>query len=223
VLEGVHAATHYRLSAMLAPEYPVYRIADFYVGSDPQPIDIELTSLDFVNLAGMILNPESAPVANFEFFITNVSTGVHVRQIVSDSSGFFTLEDFPLGEVSLTTRGAEFYKISGLHLTEDSYANLKLVVDQGDRYLSGWVSDESGLAIAKAMVTLDATLEDAGVEYHSHRSQTTDDGGRFEFTNIARGQHQLSVFASGYDKLEQQLDLQTQSKQLQLRLTRPPD
>jgi protocatechuate 3,4-dioxygenase beta subunit len=222
VLEAAPAATHYRLTAILAPEYPVYRNDNFYVGTDPHQIDIELKSLRFVDLAGMIRNPESVPVADFEFFITNISTGLHAERIASDSSGFFTLQQFPLGEVSLTTRGAEFHKISGLHLTAENYANLNLVVDRGDRYLSGWVSDVNGLAIAKAMVTLDATLQAAGVEYHSHRSQTTDDGGRFTFENVARGDHSLSVFATGFNKLEQPLKLQSQSEQLQLRLTRQP-
>ncbi|MCP4469316.1 MAG: hypothetical protein GY815_01295 [Gammaproteobacteria bacterium] len=106
VLEGVRAATRYKLTVNLAPEYPVYHDPDFYVGvgADPGHLSILLKSLKFVNVSGMILNPESVPVADFEIDIKNVTTGVHTRKIVSDSSGFFSLEEFPLGEVSLTTR-----------------------------------------------------------------------------------------------------------------------
>jgi hypothetical protein len=221
VLEGVPAMTHYRLMAALAPEYPVYSDEDFYVGPDPEQLQIELKTLKFVNLGGMILNPESAPVANFEIYISNLTTGVHSRKIISDSSGFFTLERFPLGEVSLSTRGTEFFKISGLELTDLDYANLVLIVDQGDRYLSGWVSDENGIAVAKAMVTLDAMITRDGIEYSSYRSQSTDSNGKFNFKNIARGDHRISVYASGFNKLESAHSLTRQSDQLQITLIRP--
>ena len=221
ILEGVPAMTHYRLMVALAPEYPVYSDEDFYVGSDPKQLQIELKTLKFVNLGGMILNPESAPVANFEIYISNLTTGAHSRKIVSDSSGYFTLERFPLGEVSLSTRGTEFFKISGLELTDMDYANLVLIVDQGDRYLSGWVSDENGIAVEKAMVTLDATITSDTIEYSSYRSQTTDSNGRFSFENIARGDHRISVYANGFNKLERAHSLPRQSDQLQITLTRP--
>jgi hypothetical protein len=221
ILEGVPAMTHYRLMAALAPEYPVYSDDDFYVGTDPNQLQIELKSLKFVNLGGMILNPESAPVANFEIYISNLTTGVHSRKIVSDSSGFFALERFPLGEVSLSTRGTEFFKISGLELTDLDHANLVLIVDRGDRYLSGWVSDENGIAVEKAMVTLDAMITRDGIEYSSYRSQSTDSNGRFNFENIARGDHRISVYANGFNKLESAHSLPGQSDQLQFTLTRP--
>ena len=221
ILEGVPAMTHYRLMAALAPEYPVYSDDDFYVGSDPKQLQIELKTLNFVNLGGMILNPESAPVANFEIYISNLTTGVHSRKIVSDSSGFFALDRFPLGEVSLSTRGTEFFKISGLELTDLDHANLVLIVDRGDRYLSGWVSDENGIAVEKAMVTLDATITKDGIEFSSYRSQSTDSNGRFSFESIARGDHRISVYANGFNKLESAHSLPGQSDQLQFTLTRP--
>jgi hypothetical protein len=126
-----------------------------------------------------------------------------------------------LGAVSLSTRGPDFFKISGLDLTELDYANLVLVVDQGDRYLSGWVSDENGIAVAKAMVTLDATITRDGVEFSSYRSLSTDSDGKFSFTNIAHGDHRLSVYANGFNKQQSTHSLPEQSEQLQITLTRP--
>ena len=220
MLEGVHASTHYRLTVNLAPEYPVYHDPEFYVGADPRHLGILLKSLEFVNVNGMILNPESAPVANFEIYIKNVTTGAHTRKIVSDSSGFFSLHDFPLGEVSLTTRGAEFYKISGLELSESDYTNLELIVDKGDRYLTGWINDENGIAVKKAMVTLDATITDGAIEYFSYRSRSTDSTGKFSFDNVASGEHRISVYANGFNKLDIQHRFQSQSDQVHLTLTR---
>ncbi len=220
-LEGVRTETHYQLSAFLAPEYPIYSNDDFFVGSDTQQIQIELKSLKFVNLGGMILNPESAPVANFKIHINNLSTGTHSQEIVSDSSGFFTLDQFPLGRVDLSTRGAEFFKISGLELTNFGHDNLVLIVDKGDRYLSGWVSDENGIAVKKAMVTLDTTINTGDVEYSSYRSQSTDSNGRFSFKQVASGEHRISIYANGFNKLERIHFLKQQSQDLRLTLTRP--
>jgi hypothetical protein len=220
VLEGVPATTHYKLTVNLAPEYPIYHDPDFYVGTDPTHFSILLKSLKLVNLNGMILNPESAPIADFEIYIKNVTTGVHTRKIISDSSGFFSLEEFPLGEVSLTTRGTEFYKITGLELNESDYANLVLIVDRGDHYLTGWISDEDGIAIEKAMVTLDATIRDGGIEYFSYRSKSTDSTGKFSFDKIAGVDHRISVYANGFNKLDIQHRFQSQSDQLHLTLSR---
>jgi len=220
VLEGARARTHYRLTATLAPEYPIYSDDDFYLGSQPEQLQIRLRSLKFVTLAGMIMNSEAAPVTDFEIYIKNLSTGVHTRKIVSDSSGFFTLEHFPLGEVSLSTGEIDFYRISGLKLTELDYTNLRLIVDRGSRYLSGWVSDEDGLAINKALITLDSTITEGQVEYLSYRSQSTDANGRFSFGNVARGDYRISAFANGFNKLAIIHQLRSPSDQLQLTLTR---
>jgi Carboxypeptidase regulatory-like domain len=222
VLEGARATTHYRLTAILAPEYPIYIDDDFYLGSEPEQLQIQLRSLKFVNLGGMMMNSEAAPVTDFEIYINNLSTGVHTGKIVSDSSGFFTLDHFPLGEVSLSTRGADFYKISGLELTELNYTNLRLIVDRGNRHLSGWVSDENGLAINKALITLESTITEGKVEYFSYRSRSTDDSGRFSFGKVARGDYRISAFANGFEKLTITHKLRSPSDQLQLTLTRPP-
>ena len=220
VLEGVRSETRYKLSVNLAPDYPVYHDPDFQVGADPEHLDIRLKSLSFVDLSGMILNPESAPVANFEIYIKNVTSGLHTRKIVSDSSGFFSLQGFPLGEVSLVTRGSEFFKISGLELSENDYSNLVLIVDKGDRYLTGWVHDEDGIAIVKAMVTLDAIQTRDGVESFSYRSTSTDSNGRFSFDGIAGGDHRISVYANGFNKLDVQHRFRNQSDQVHLTMTR---
>ena len=198
ILEGVPARARYRLSVNLTPEYPVYRDPDFFVGPNPERINIELKSLQFVDVDGMMLNRESAPVANFKIIITNVTTGTHTRTIVSDSSGFFSLKDFPLGEISLSTRGSDFYNITGLVLTDAEYRNLILRIDKGNHYLTGWIADENGIVPEKAMVTLDRTFQEGPVEYHQYSSQATDNDGKFSFKNLGNGEYRVSVYALGY-------------------------
>ncbi|MCP4469317.1 MAG: carboxypeptidase regulatory-like domain-containing protein [Gammaproteobacteria bacterium] len=110
--------------------------------------------------------------------------------------------------------------MSGLELSESDYANLVLIVDKGERYLTGWISDENGIAIEKAMVTLDATITDGSIEYFSYRSRSTDSTGKFSFDNVAGGDHRISVYANGFDKLDIQHRFHSQSDQVHLTLTR---
>ena len=197
--EGVRSGETYKFSVNLTPEYPYYEDLDFQVTQNPEQINIVLEKLSFVDVDGMILNRESAPVPDYEMYISNVTTGAHTRKIASDSSGFFTLPNFPLGEVRLSTHGAEFFKISGMRITATGYQNLKLVVDRGSHYLFGWIGDENGIGVEKAMVTLDRKFNDGEIEHSSYRSQATDSNGGFAFDNLGDGEYHVTVYALGFE------------------------
>jgi hypothetical protein len=219
-LEGARIGDHYQLSVNLAPEYPLYEDDDLVVQANPQLLEIVLKSLRFVDIDGMILTRDSTPVPDFEIYISNVTTGVHSRKIVSDSSGYFSLEGFPLGEVSFTTRGANFYTISGLVLTDTEYRNLVLTIDRGNHFLSGWTLDASGMVPGKALVTLDKTYREGPIEYHQYLSQATDGEGKFFFENLGDGEYRVTVYAQGYHKRELLHRLQNQSDEIQIVLER---
>lgn len=198
--EGIDAGQTYKLAVDLTPEYPRYENPDFEVTHDPARIDILLRQLRFADIDGMILNRESVPVPNYVMYISSLGSGGHRRKIVSDSSGYFRLENFPLGEVSLTTRGSELFKTSGIVLGESSYQNLRIIVDRGDYYLSGWVIDASGVGVEKAMVTLDRKFRSGALRHSSYRSQATRGDGAFAFDGLGGGSYRLSVYAQGYEK-----------------------
>ena len=219
-LDGVRVAEKYRLSVNLAPNYPVFQDPDFSVSLNPQPLNIELKSLKFVDIDGMIMNRQAAPVADFEIYVSNVTTGVHSGKIVSDSSGFFSLKHFPIGEISLATRGSEIYEITGLVLTDNEYQNLQLTIDRGNQSLTGWIKGENGIVPQRAMVTLDQTLLDGQVRYHQYRSQATDIDGRFTFSNLGSGEYRITTYAQGYQKQELMHRLRSQSDEVQVTLRR---
>jgi hypothetical protein len=221
-LDGVRAGEKYRLSVNLAPEYPVFLDPDFSVSLNPQPLNIELKSLKFVDIDGMIMNREAAPVADFEIYVSNVTTGVHSGKIVSDSSGFFSLKHFPVGEISLATRGSDIYEITGLVLTDNEYQNLQLTIDRGNQNLTGWIKGENGIVPQRAMVTLDQTLHEGLVRYHQYRSQATDIDGRFTFSNLGSGEYRITIYAQGYQKQELMHRLRSRSDEVQVTL-RPLD
>jgi hypothetical protein len=224
-LEGAGVGKKHRLAVKPGPEYQGYEDNHFVVSRNPERISIVLNSLKLVDIDGMILNPEAAPIADFELQVNNVTTGIHTRRIVSDASGFFSLKNFPLGAINLTSRltsgGAEYFRITGLTLTDNDYRNLILIIDKGYHQLSGWVIDEHGIGVAKAMVTMTARIQDAQVEYFSYRSQSTDQAGRFVFSSIGGGEHQLSVYANGFDNHTLLHRFDARYDQIELSLTRP--
>lgn len=221
VLEGVPAGRKYKLSVNLTPEYSIYLDPDFRVSNDPRPLQIRLKSLKFIDIDGMILNRQGAPVPDFEIDVKNVTTGSHKRTIVSDSSGFFSLRNFPLGEVSFTTRGPEFFRISGLVLTGTEYRNLVLTIDKGSLSLSGWISTESGHIPKRAMVTLDRTDREGPVEYRQYSSQSIGNTGRFTFAGLSAGEYRLTIFAQSYHRTELKHRLGNQSEEIRVILKSP--
>jgi hypothetical protein len=219
-LDGVRVGEKYRLSVNLAPEYPVFLDPDFSVSLNPQPLNIELKSLKFVDIDGMMMNREAAPVSDFEIYVSNVTTGVHSAKIVSDSSGFFSLKHFPVGEISLATRGSVIYEITGLVLTANEYQNLQLTIDRGNHNLAGWIRGQNGIVPQRAMVTLDQTFHEGSVRYHQYRSQATDIDGRFTFSNLGSGEYRITTYAQGYQKQELMHRLRNQSDEVQVTLQR---
>jgi len=127
-LEGVMSGNRYRLTVFSTPEYLFYVDEEFSVTHNTPFTNIILESLKFVDIGGMIVNTQGEPIPNFEIYINNLSTGMHVRKIQSDSSGFFSLRNFPAGEVSLSTQGPDYFKITGLTLAVNEYRYLKLVI-----------------------------------------------------------------------------------------------
>jgi len=217
---GVRADETYRLTINPSAEFPYYENPEFRVSRNPARIEIRLARLRFVDIDGMIIGGDGQPVPNYEMYISNLTSGGQSRRLVSDSSGYFSLHEFPVGEVSLSTRGPEFYRISGLQITESSYQNLSIHVDRGSHYLSGWVSDAHGLAVEKAMVTLDHSRRDGDIEYSSYRSQSTDRNGSFQFADLGNVDYRLSVYALGYRKQDQAFHFDAPAGNIRITLQR---
>ena len=200
--EGLKSGDTYSLTVFPTADYQFYVDEKFVVTATTPQINIILESLKFVDIEGMIVNSDGLPIPNFEFYMKNVSTNNHFEKLTSDSSGFFSLRKFPVGRISLTTRGPDYFDITGLTLSNNEYKNLNLVVDKGNHYLSGWVSDNNGMPVAKAFVTLDSKNRDGSIVYSSHRVKSTDSSGNFYFDELGSGLHLISVNTYGYEKKE---------------------
>lgn len=218
--EGIRSGDLYRLTVLSPPEYLYYVDEAFSVSHNTPQLIIVLESLRFIDIDGMIVNSKAEPIPNFEIYISNISTGTHARKIETDSSGFFSLRKFPAGEVILSTQGPEYFKITGLTLVANEYRNLRLVVDKGDHYLLGWVSDESGVPLAKSLVTLNSEIQAGVIEYLSYRVTGTDNAGNFDFDSVGSGAHLITVEAPGFNRKEIIHRFESQTDKVHITLSR---
>jgi hypothetical protein len=85
-----------------------------FLGSllDPFPVfenmiaeTIILESIELATVTGMMVGTDGTPVSQFEILVQNVGIAYPARKLASDSSGFFELKQFPVGELQETTSG----------------------------------------------------------------------------------------------------------------------
>jgi hypothetical protein len=202
VFEALKPDIDYELEVYTSPQYAPYSIHDLILTRTTPRLNIVLKKLKFLQVSGMFVDVHGAPVPNFEIDMINISTGIHLRKIVSDSSGFFSLDNFPSGEVRFSSRPPEHFTITGLKLTENEYKQLTLVVDKGSYQLSGWIIDQNGVAVNRAMVLFDAEVTREGIKSASNRSSVTDSNGYFHFDQLANTPHQITIYATGFNKKE---------------------
>lgn len=196
--EGIRSGVEYRLDIQPTKKYAGYSLEPYLVSLNTARTVIVLDTLELVDINGMIVGTDNAPVADFSVNIQNLSVDTPDQRITSDSSGFFKLDAFPAGEVKLSTNAPEYFKITGLTIRENNYQQLSLMIDRGNYHLSGWVSDVNDVPLAKARVTLNATFKVNQYQSYSYRSTLTDENGEFRFQQVGSGDHSLSVFSAGY-------------------------
>lgn len=220
VFEAVIPDLEYQLEVYTSPQYAPYSIQELILTRTTPRLIITLKTLKFLQVSGMFVDMDGVPVPNFEIDIINLSTGIHVRRIVTDSSGFFSLENFPAGEIRFSSRAPEHFKITGLTLAENQYKHLMLIVDKGSYQITGWVSDKNGVAVDRAMVMLDAEVLSEGIRSESNRSTVTDTTGFFRFDQLADTPHQITVYARDFYAKELQHRFQSLASEIHISLTR---
>ena len=200
--EGIRSDLIYKLEVVASGDYPSHVIDELKANVQTPRLNIVLNRLKRVDISGMVVNTDSVPVPGVSMKIENLISGSPPQDIVTDSSGFFNLNQFPAGEVKFTGKLPDYFKITGFKLSNSGYQELVLVIDYGTRYLSGWVSDSNGLPVPQARVTIDAEIEAENYQSYSFRSRQTDTSGRFEFKNLSNIDHVITVYAKGYQKRE---------------------
>ena len=220
LFEGIRSRLDYRLEIEASERYAGFILDPYRVSKFTPDATITLDSLELTSIDGLIVDSNGAPIADFSLTVQNLSVDYPVRRITSDASGFFKLEDFPAGELKISTNSPAFIKFTGFVLDQNEYRVLTLAIDRGNYHLTGWVGDEHGLPMANARVTLKSVL--ALDDYHSyaHRSIVTGTNGEFEFNDLGDIPHTLTVYARGYETYIYNHRFATYSDRLDITLSR---
>ena len=220
LFEGVRAGVNYKLVIEPSEQYAGFTLEPLLITRQTPRLTIILDRLKLVDVEGLIVGIDNAPVTHFSMNVENLSLNYPDRKVTSDSSGFFALQGFPAGDLKLSTSAPQYFKITDLVIGTDAYQSRTLVIDRGNHFLSGWISDNNGVPIEKARVTLSAKFPVNGYRSHSHRSAITDNSGRYQFSNLGAVDHQITVYASGYETHVETLDLSSFVEQHNIQLTR---
>ena len=220
IFEELISGRQYKLEIKPNGEYAGFNLDAFVAGQANMPGEIILERINLVDIDGMIVDTNYAPVANFKLEVRSLSVAYPDRSISSDSSGYFSLKAFPAGEVRIATNATDYYRIKGLELHPNEYRNLTLVIDRGNYHLSGWVSNDSGAPLAEVQVTLKSAFATDDYHSYSYRSQVTDANGAFEFSALGGYPITLGAYADGFVTHVQQHEFQSFSDTLQIRLSK---
>jgi len=214
------AGRRYRLEISPGAGHAGFKLDSIVAQADGSFHEITVETIRLVDADGMIVDANLAPIPNFTFRLRSLVTDFPERAITSDSSGYFRLEGFPEGELSIATTNRDFYRIKGLELKADEYRTLTLVVDRGNFHLTGFVSDEYGTPQEGARVTIKSAFADD--EYHSfsYRSTLTDASGIFEFAELGGTRYTLGVYAKGFESYIRNLEFQSFADTLHVQLER---
>ena len=198
--EGVRSGLTYRLEVFPEAQYSRYLYDSVEVTHNTPFIKVILTSINLVDINGMVVSSAGVPVPDFEIKVRNTTTNSLVRMVSTDSSGFFKLDRFPTGELQLSTAYPEYFKITGVTLAPNETRSLNLVIDKGTHYLSGWVSDQNGVPVDNARVTLDAEINRGTTKSLSYRSRITNSAGAFSFADLGNETHVITVYAQDFKR-----------------------
>jgi hypothetical protein len=188
----------YKLYVKPAGDYAGHKIEAFTPEKAEALRDIILDQVKLIDIEGMIVDTDHAPIGDFELTLRHMSVIYPDAIIRSDSSGYFALRDFPAGELRIAASNPAYFRIKGLNLHPDEYHNLTLMVDQGSYHLSGWVSDANGAPLEQVQVVLKSGFATDEYQSASHRATMTDANGAFAFSGLGGHRLTLGVYASGF-------------------------
>jgi hypothetical protein len=100
-------------------------------------------------------------------------------------------------------RGQQTFTASRLNFDPDTAVPINLTIDLGPYNLEGHIYDESGQTFDGADVFLNWALHENGVRIRSTRKVSANTSGKFRFTGLGPGEHELVVFAWRGDTFKQ--------------------
>ena len=220
LLRDIAPGRQYKLEIRPQGNYAAFSLDSFTTETAADLQRILLPRIDLVDVEGMIVDTDFAPVPDFELTVRSLAVEYPDRTIRSDSTGYFRLPAFPAGELRIATNASDYYRIKGIELRPDEYRNLTLMIDRGNYHLSGWVGDDNGAPLEDVQITLKSAFAADGYHSFSYRTAVTDSNGGFEFAGLGGHRLTLGVYARGYESLIRQHVFESFSDRIEIRLQR---
>jgi len=193
----------YVLKASPQGKFKRYKKYPIKLEYDQEVHNIVLESIPLGLLTGRMVDPYGRPVNDIELFIKSMEIDLWATNVLTDVSGNFSVAEFPKGRFELTTKGQQSLRAIGLTFDPEASEPVSLTIDVGPYNLIGQIYDESGQTFNGAKVFLNWGIKENGIRIRSTRQVSADAGGKFRFTGLGPGDHELVVSASWNDAFGQ--------------------
>ncbi len=207
IFRKVEPAKDYRLHILEGSGYKDKTINPLEVPSRGLELDIVLELADKGELSGWMLDLEGNPVPGFTLYLHSKVVDGKPARVVGDQQGFFSVQDFPVGDAALRSNSYPIFAASGFRVSAQPEEPITVILDLGPHVLEGWVIDNLGDPVAANSVLLSWTFNLGSVQSSSSRKTTADRNGYFVFTDLGPGVHRMWISAPGFKK--QRVDIDT--------------
>jgi hypothetical protein len=200
-IEGVAPGDDYVLSVYAAGGLAALEEGPLAVGPGGLRRELYLEPAATGVLEGWLVDDSGAPATlGFDLWLRSPGSR-ELRPVRADSAGFFRLEKVPVGDVVLESRGPPRFTARGIRVPAGGVETVTLRLGSGPHALSGSVVGEDGRPVASAEVRLHWAHRGNGVRSAAFRSAVSDGLGRFIFSELGAGLHDLDVSASGFQSV----------------------
>lgn len=195
---AVAEADDYRLRVRSDGQYRDYWQTDVVIRGGRTDLPVVLEPLPTGRLSGQMLDTNGLPIPNLTLWLQS-SQNVNGMAITGDGQGFFQAEAVPAGELELKSRSAPYFAVKDLYLPEARESHVDLVFNLGAHELRGQVVDSDGNPVSLPVIHLISRHSDFSANSTVTRTVATDVAGRFRFSHLGHGVHQLMINnPSGY-------------------------
>jgi len=198
-MKDVESGRDYRLSARPKSDYRDYEQARLVIPVDGLQQEIVLEPLNQGGLSGFITAVDGMPVPGFALTLKSSVVAGRSTQVVSDSVGFFSVEQFPEGNAVLKSHSYPIFTTQGFRVSSEPEKPVEVVLDVGPHALFGRVTTVTGETLGGVEVNLGWKFSANGVQNYSDRKTTADQNGIFVFTGLGSGEHTIRVNSPGFN------------------------
>jgi hypothetical protein len=172
-----------------------YTKSQIKLRSDQEVHNIVLEHIPVGILTGRIEDPYERPVTDIKLFVQTLEKDSWTTNVITDANGSFSVTGFPIGKFLVVIREQQTLRATGLKFDPDTGVPIILTIDLGPYNLAGGIYDESGQTFDGADVVLSWGLHENGVRIRSTRKVSANARGKFRFSGLGPGDHEIVVTA----------------------------